>query len=147
MAIEVGQEAPDFTLQDENGEQITLSELRGTPVVLMFYPHDFSPGCTKEHCDVRDNHTQWMDSGAKVFGISRDSRWAHAAFKQAENLPYSLLSDIKGNAAREYGVWNENGGMAERGTFVIDAEGKVTYALHNPASELRDHDEVAGHIQ
>lgn len=149
MGIEAGQEAPDFTLPDENGEQVTLSELRGDTVVLMFYPLDFSPLCTREHCDVRDNRQEWLDKGAKVFGISRDSRWTHAAYKEQENLPYSLLADMKGEVAQKFGVWNENAGIAERGTFVIDPEGKIAYAVHNGPGDGRhetEHNEVAKYL-
>ena len=146
MAIEVGQEAPDFTLQDEAGNQVTLSEMRGTPVVLMFYVFDFSGTCTTELCQVRDDYTSWMDKGAKVFGISRDSRFTHAAFKEREGFKHSLLADLKGEVATQYGVWNDTVGAAERATFVIGADGKVVYAIHNQIPNARDHSEVEQHI-
>lgn len=147
MAIEVGQEAPDFTLVDEQNNKVTLSALRGQPVVLMFYPFDFSPPCTTEHCDLRDNYTSWMDKGAKIFGVSRDSRFTHAAFKEKEALPYSLLADLKGEVAQQYGVWNEQVGCAERATFVIDGDGKIRYTIHNGIPDIRDHAEVEAHLQ
>jgi peroxiredoxin len=146
MAIEAGQEAPDFTLPDEAGNQVTLSELRGSPVVLMFYVFDFSGTCTTELCEVRDDYTSWMDKGAKVFGISRDSRFSHAVYKEKENLPYSLLADTRGEVAKQYGVWNDAAMIAERGTFVIDSEGKIAYAIHNPPSDARNHAEVEAHL-
>ncbi len=99
VALEVGQEAPDFTLPNEDGQQVTLSDLRGTPVVLVFYAFDFSGICTSELCGIRDDFSSWMGKGATVFGISRDSRFAHAAFKAQEHLPYSLLADVKGEVA------------------------------------------------
>ena len=146
MAIDVGQEAPDFTLVNEDNEKVTLSELRGTPVVLVFYPFDFSAPCTAEMCSIRDDYSSWMEKGAKVFGISRDSRFTHAAFKESEGLSHSLLADLKGETASKYGVWNENVGAAERATFVIDRDGKISYAIHNEIPNVRDHSEVEAHI-
>jgi mycoredoxin-dependent peroxiredoxin len=146
VAIEVGAEAPDFTLVDENNEKVTLSELRGNAVVLVFYPFDFSGPCTAEHCEIRDNYSSWMDKGAKVYGISRDSRFTHAAFKESEGLQYSLLADLKGEVATKYGVWNDTVGAAERATFVIDRDGKVAYAIHNAIPDVRDHAEVEKHL-
>ncbi len=148
MAIEVGQDAPDFTLRDENNEEVTLSALRGSPVVLVFYPFDFSGVCTAENCEIRDNYYDvWMGKGAKVFGISRDSRFAHAAFKEQQHFNHTLLSDMKGEAARKYDTWNEAVGAAERATIVIDRDGKVAYYTKNPIPNARDHSQVAEHIK
>lgn len=147
MAIEVGQEAPEFSLFNEANERVTLSTLRGTPVVLVFYPFAFSGLCTTEMCSVRDNYDGWIAKGATVFGISRDSRFVQAAFKKQENLNYSLLADTKGSAATKYGVWNEAAAAAERATFVIDREGKIVYAIHNGFSDARDHSAVEDHIK
>lgn len=138
MALEVGQEAPDFTLVNEDNDPVTLSEQRGTPVVLLFYAFDFSGICTNENCQIRDNYSAWTGAGAKVFGISRDSRFAHAAFKAQEGLQHSLLADVKGEVARKYGVWNEGAGAAERLTVVIDRDGKIIYLQHNPIPDTRD---------
>ena len=132
MALEIGQEAPDFTLVNEDNEQVTLSELRGSPVVLVFYTFDFSGICTNELCEIRDDYSGWADAGATIFGISRDSRFSHAAFKQAENLSHSLLADLKGEVAQAYGTWNEALGAAERLTVVVDANGNIAYAQQNP---------------
>ena len=147
MALEIGQEAPDFTLVNEDNEQVTLSELRGSPVVLVFYTFDFSGICTNELCEIRDDYSSWADAGATIFGISRDSRFSHAAFKQAENLSHSLLADLKGEVAQAYGTWNEGLGAAERLTVVIDANGNVAYAKQNPIPEARDHSDVLAAIQ
>ena len=84
--VSVGQPAPDFTLRDENSQEVTLASLRGTPVVLVFYPADFSPICTNELCGIRDDFSAFEAKGAKIFGISRDSSWAHQAFKEKEGL-------------------------------------------------------------
>lgn len=147
MALEIGQEAPDFTLVNEDNEQVTLSELRGSPVVLVFYTFDFSGICTNELCEIRDDYSSWADAGATIYGISRDSRFSHAAFKQAENLSHSLLADLKGEVAQAYGTWNEALGAAERLTVVVDADGKVAYAQQNPIPEARDHSDVLAAIQ
>ena len=140
--VTVGQAAPDFTLRDENNEEVTLASLRGAPVVLVFYPVDFSPICTSELCGIRDDYSAFEAKGAKVFGISRDSTWAHKAFKEKEGLKNALLADMKGEVAKLYGCWNEELGIAERLTVVIDAEGLIRYVTHNPPLEARDHKEA-----
>ena len=140
--VTVGQAAPDFTLRDENNEEVTLASLRGAPVVLVFYPVDFSPICTSELCGIRDDYSAFEAKGARVFGISRDSTWAHKAFKEKEGLKNALLADMKGEVAKLYGCWNEELGIAERLTVVIDAEGLIRYVTHNPPLEARDHKEA-----
>jgi len=137
-AVSVGQEAPDFTLRDENNQQISLSALRGTPVVLVFYPASFSPVCTREMCAIRDDFTEFEQKGARVFGVSRDGVWTQRAFKEKENLQHSLLADTKGDVARLYGAWNEVAGVAERLTVVIDREGVVQYVEHAGWTDVRD---------
>ncbi len=144
--IQVGQEAPDFTLRDENNQQVRLQDLRGSPVVLVFYPLDFSPLCTSELCAIRDDYSDFADRGARVFGISRDSSYAHSAFKEKEGLRHSLLADMKGEVARAYGAWNEAAGLAERMTVVIDREGIVRYVVHNDIPTARDHREALAAI-
>lgn len=134
----VGTQAPDFTLDNENGEKVTLSELRGQPVVLVFYPFDWSGTCTKELCSLRDNYGDWESSGAKVLGISRDSRYSHKAWIDHLTLGYSLLADLVGEAAKKYGAWNEAAHRADRVTVVIDPEGIVRYVLHNDSGTVRD---------
>jgi peroxiredoxin len=136
--LTVGEDAPDFTLKDENNQNVTLSELRGTPVVLVFYPLDFSPMCTHEMCTIRDDYTGFQEKGAKVFGISRDSVWTHKAFKEKEGMAHSLLADMKGDVAKLYGAWNEAAGLSERVTVIVDREGKVGYVQHNGWVEARD---------
>ena len=137
--VAVGQEAPDFTLRNEGNQEVTLSSLRGAPVVLMFYPLDFSGGCTKEMCAVRDDYSAFLDKGAQVFGISRDSSFTHKAFIEKEGLKHSLLADMKGDVAKLYGCWLEAAAIAERMTVVIDKDGIIQYVLHNNAGQLRDH--------
>ncbi len=147
MAIAVGQEAPDFTLNNEDGEQVTLSELRGAPVVLVFYTFDFSGICTGELCEIRDDYSEWMDLGAQVYGVSRDSHFSHAAYKEQHGLPYSLLADTKGEAAKAYDTWNEGLWAAERLTVVIDKDGAIAHLVKNPILEARDHSAIAEAIR
>lgn len=146
MALEAGQQAPDFTLVDEANEKITLSALKGSPVVLVFYPFDFSGTCTTENCEIRDNFGGWQAKGARVFGVSRDSRFSHAIFKEQEHFTHSLLADLKGEVAAAYGCWNEAAASADRATFVIDREGKIALALYN-GRERRDHSVVEDYIK
>jgi peroxiredoxin len=146
-SVNVGDEAPDFTLRDENNQEVTLSAMRGSPVVLVFYPLDFSPLCTNELCGIRDDFSEFEKSGAKVFGISRDSTWTHKAFKEKEGLKHSLLADMQGNAAKLYGAWNEQVGFAERLTVVIDRDGIVRYLTHNPPQTARDHREAIAALE
>jgi len=136
--VEVGQQAPEFTLKDESFKDVSPSALRGTPVVLVFYPADFSPGCTTEMCALRDDYSLFEEKGARVFGISRDGIFAHRAFKEKEGLPQSLLADTNGDVARLYGAWNEAFSIADRMTVVIDKDGKITYVEHNGPAQLRD---------
>jgi peroxiredoxin len=136
--VQVGQAAPDFTLQDENENDVTLSALRGRPVVLIFYPFDWSGLCTTEMCDMRDGWDQWKDSPAHVYGISRDSVYSHKAWREHLGLGFSLLADLTGEVARLYGAWNDEFHRADRMTVIIDAEGKVSYVVHNHAGKVRD---------
>lgn len=129
--IREGDPAIDFTLEASSGESVTLSEYRGKPVVLFFYPKDMTPGCTMEACDFRDQFEEFNEVGAVVFGISRDPISSHQKFIQKHNLPYLLLSDPEGEVCEKYGVLKEKSMFGkkfigiERSTFIIDAEGKV----------------------
>jgi len=143
MGVEIGDIAPDFTLVDENGEKVTLSELRGRNAVLVFYPLDFSPVCTKELKDISAVADRYQAYGAEVYGISVDSRWCHAAFKRDEQISAHLLADFhpKGAVARSYGVFIEEAGIANRGTFVIDAEGRIVEKVVTSPKEARDQEQ------
>jgi mycoredoxin-dependent peroxiredoxin len=140
--VAVGKEAPDFTARDENNQEVKLSALRGSPVVLVFYPLDFSGFCTQEMCAIRDDYSAFQAKGAKVFGISRDSIFSHKAFKEKEGLTHSLLADMKGDVAKLYGCWNEAIGIADRMTVVIDGDGIITYVVHNNPGQIRDQKEA-----
>jgi thioredoxin-dependent peroxiredoxin len=129
--VEVGQEAPDFSLPDQMGIVTTLSGLRGSSIVLYFYPKDDTPGCTKEACAFRDDYSGYQSRGAKILGVSPDSSGSHAKFVQKFNLPFTLLADAEHRVCESYGVWKEKNMYGrksmgvERTTFVIDAKGIV----------------------
>ena len=129
MSIEQGQTAPDFTLVDEQGEEVTLSSFRGKKsVTLVFYPFAFSGVCRAELCELRDNANSFVSADNQVLGISCDRKQTLAAWKAAEGFDFPLLSDgwPHGEVAKAYGCFNEAVGAAERLTVVIDKEGVVT---------------------
>lgn len=144
MAVEVGQEAPDFTLRDENGEEVPLSSLRGRNVVLIFFPAAFSGICTKELHTSTDLAERYGAAGAEVFGVSVDSPYALKAFKRDENLAARFLSDFhpKGAMSDRYGAYIPEAGVATRATYVIDKDGKVAYKAVNHPGEMRDQDAI-----
>ena len=133
--VEEGAPAPDFELQSDEGETVTLSALRGKPVVLYFYPKDDTPGCTTEACEFRDAYDRFRDQGVEILGVSPDTEASHQKFKSKYELPFTLLADPDHHAAEAYGVWKEkrNYGKTymgiERSTFVIVADGKVAKAI------------------
>jgi peroxiredoxin Q/BCP len=126
--VKVGDRAPDFTLQSQTGENVTLSNFFGKKnVVLYFYPEDESPGCTKEACNFRDNYGYFKDLGAEVIGVNAGSTESHKRFASHHNLPFTLLSD-KGNEVRKlYGVPSTLGLIPGRVTYVIDKQGVVRH--------------------
>jgi mycoredoxin-dependent peroxiredoxin len=144
MAVEVGQDAPDFTLRDENGEEVPLTSLRGRNVVLIFFPAAFSGICTKELHTATDLAEKYGAAGAEVFGVSVDSPYALKAFKRDEDLEARFLSDFhpKGKVAEEYGAYIPEAGVATRATYVIDKDGKVAYKAVNHPGEMRDQDAI-----
>ena len=133
--VEEGREAPDFELTSDSGETVRLSDLRGKPVVVYFYPRDDTPGCTAQACGIRDNYAAFGDRGAVVLGISPDDETAHVKFKQKYGLPFTLLADPDHRVAEQYGVWGERKLYGktymgiERSTFLIDREGNVSHVM------------------
>ena len=131
MSVEEGRPAPDFTLTSDSGEAVSLSSLKGSPVVLYFYPKDDTPGCTAQACGIRDAYGEFEDAGAIVLGVSPDGEASHAKFKEKYELPFTLLADADHAVADAYGVWAEKtfAGKTymgvERSTFVIDPDGNV----------------------
>ncbi|WP_330270141.1 peroxiredoxin [Lentzea sp. NBC_00516] len=143
MAVEVGSEAPDFTLNDYNKQRVTLSSFRGEKnVLLVFYPFAFSGTCQGELCQLRDELATYEDENVQALGVSVDSPFALKAWANQEGYQFPLLSDFwpHGAVAQSYGVFNEAVGMALRGTFLIDTAGVVRFAEVNAPGEARDQD-------
>jgi peroxiredoxin Q/BCP len=128
---EIGSPAPDFTLQDQHGEPVTLSSFHGKPVVLYFYPKDDTPGCTTQACAFRDARSEYQQAGAVVLGISADDVASHKKFADKHRLDFTLLADPTGAVCTAYGVWKEKSMFGrrfmgiERTTFVIDKVGVI----------------------
>ena len=150
--IEEGKPAPDFELPTDSGETIKLSDLRGKPVVLYFYPKDDTPGCTTQACGIRDAYGEFERAGAVVLGVSPDSEKSHVKFKDKYELPFTLLADTDHSVAEQYGVWGQKSFAGKkymginRSTFVIDADGNVKRVMHDvkPANHADDVLEALG---
>ncbi len=135
MSDLVGQDAPDFTLRDQDGKKVTLSDLRGQTVVLVFYPLDWSPVCTDQLSLYQDSMSEFEKKGATLYGVSVDSAFSHKAFRDHLGIEFPLLADFepKGEVARKYGMYMEKHGTNERGFVVIDADGKVKHVHKSPS--------------
>jgi len=131
MSVDVGSKAPDFTLMNQERQPVTLSELKGKPVVLAFFPAAFSGVCQQEMCTLRDSMSELNKAQAQVFGISTDTFFSLKAFQDQQQLNFPLLSDYNKQVIRDYGVFNEDmiglKGIAKRAVFVIDRDGVVRY--------------------
>ena len=141
MAVEVGQEAPDFELKDQHGSPVKLSDFRGKKnVVLVFYPLAFSRVCTSELCALRDEFPEQSREDVELLTVSVDSMFAQRAWSDQEHFGFALLADFwpHGSAAKSYGVFDENIGVATRGTFIIDKDGVVRWKVVNPIPQARD---------
>jgi peroxiredoxin Q/BCP len=144
--IQEGQPAPDFELPSDSGDTVTLSSLRGKPVVLYFYPKDDTPGCTTQACGIRDAYGEFERAGAVVLGVSPDDERSHGKFRDKYELPFTLLADTDHEVAERYGVWGEKTYMGRtymginRSTFVIDGDGIVTkvFPQVKPATHADD---------
>lgn len=139
MTLTVGGQAPDFELPNQYGEPVRLSGFRGGNVVVVFYPFAFSGICTSELCELRDNLDSFVSDNARIVAVSVDSKYTLRAYARAEGYDFDLLSDFwpHGQVAKAYGVFNEERGMANRGTFIIDAQGIIRDIVINPAGEAR----------
>jgi peroxiredoxin Q/BCP len=131
MKLQAGDLAPDFSVNDQHGKQIKLSDFKGKKVVLYFYPKDSTPGCTAEACNLRDNHHALQKAGYEVLGVSKDSEKSHQKFIDKYDLPFTLLADEEKEIHEKYDTWVEKSmygrkymGTA-RVTFLIDEEGKI----------------------
>jgi peroxiredoxin Q/BCP len=144
MSVNIGDKAPDFTLPTDGGGSVTLSALRGKPVVVYFYPKDDTSGCTAEACGFRDSFPDYGKTGAAVIGISKDSVASHDKFKAKYQLPFTLAADTEGKACEAFGVWVEKSLYGrkymgiERATFLVDKDGVVRNVWHKV--------KVAGHV-
>lgn len=140
MALEVGSKAPDFTLSDINRDKVSLESLRGDKAVLLvFYPFAFSGVCTGELCQVRDELADYQNDKVQVVGVSVDHPFTLRAWGEAQGYTFPLLADFwpHGEVAKAYGVFNEQAGFAERGTFLIDREGVIVFAEHGETGAAR----------
>ena len=141
MPIEVGAEAPDFVLKDQNNQEVRLSDFRGKrTVLLVFYPLAFTGICQGELCEVRDNLNEYVSDEVQVLTVSVDSPYSHKVWADREGYQFPLLADFwpHGAVAQAYGVFNETAGISNRGTFVIDKAGVVRFAEMNMPGEARD---------
>lgn len=141
--IQVGEQAPDFTLKDQNNEEFTLSDHRGSKAVLIvFYPLAFTGICTGELCAVRDDIQAFENDDVLTVSISVDSAYSHKIFAEREGYDFPLLADFwpHGEVAQRYGVFNETAGIANRGTFLVDTDGIVRFAEMNQPGQGRDAD-------
>lgn len=139
-SLALGQVAPDFELKNTHGTPVRLSELRGGPVLVVFYPFAFSGICSGELCELRDNFADFESADVTLLAVSCDPMFSLKAWSEQEGFGFDLLSDFwpHGQVAREYGVFDETGGMAVRGSFLIDADGVVQWAVVNERGQRRD---------
>ncbi len=144
--VRAGDQAPDFTLRSDAGEEVSLSSFRGRPVVLYFYPKDDTPGCTTQACGIRDGYVDFERAGAVVLGVSPDTTASHAKFREKYGLPFTLLADPEHEVAELYGVWGEKRYMGRtymgvrRSTFLVGPDGTIEQVLHDvkPAQHADD---------
>jgi peroxiredoxin len=145
MAIAVGQAAPEFNLKDQNHKDIKLSDLRGKPVVLMFYPLDWSPVCTDEHGCFVKSIGEFSKLNAEVLGLSVDSTWSHQAFAEKMGITYSLLADFhpRGAVADKFGMYHADKGITGRAIIIIAKDGKIAWIKNYGFGEAPSVKEVA----
>ena len=136
--IEPGSPAPDFTLRDQDGKKVSLSDFTGRTVVLVFYPADFSPTCTDQLSVYQEVLPQFEEQGAQLLGISVDNAFCHRAFQEHQGLTIPLLADFhpKGEVARAYGVWSDEYGVAGRALVMVGPDGTVQWSYLSPPLEV-----------
>jgi peroxiredoxin Q/BCP len=138
MSLTTGKKAPAFSGIDQNGDTIALKDFKGKKVVLYFYPKDDTPGCTAQACNLRDNHSELLEQGFVVIGVSVDSVKKHKKFEEKYELPFSLIADEDKKIVEDYGVWGEKKFMGKtymgitRTTFLIDDAGKIKSIITKP---------------
>jgi thioredoxin-dependent peroxiredoxin len=144
-----GEKAPDFTLENDAGDTVSLSDFRGKPVVLYFYPKDDTPGCTAQACGIRDAYDEFEQARAVVLGVSPDKVGKHLKFKEKYDLPFTLLADPEHEVAERYGVWGEKKYMGRtyegvfRTTFLIAPDGTVAKVMHDVKPDSHADDVLA----
>ena len=146
MPATIGAPAPEFTLRDQDQKEVKLSDFRGKkPVVLVFYPLDWSPTCTKEHACMINDKKQFEDLHAQVLGISVDSVWSHKAYAEKMGIHYPLLADFnpRGAVAAKYGVYLEDKGITGRAISIIDRDGKLAWHKNYDIPVVPDIQEVS----
>lgn len=147
--LKQGDQAPQFTSKDQNGNSVSLSQFKGKKVVLYFYPKDNTPGCTAEACDFRDNYQGLVAKGIEVLGVSVDDEKSHQKFITKFSLPFTLLADTDQTIVNAYGVWGEKSMYGKkymgttRTTFIIDEDGKIEHIItkvdtKNPTQQVLD---------
>ena len=136
--IEPGSQAPDFTLPDQDGKEVSLADFRGRTVVLAFYPADFSPVCTDQLSVYQEVLGELAERGAQLVGVSVDGTFCHRAFRSQMNLTMPLLADFhpKGEVSRAYGVWSDEHGVSRRALVMVDADGVVAWSYMSPPLEV-----------
>ena len=147
MPIVVGQEAPDFELDNQDKVKIKLSSLRGKKVVLAFYPLDFSPVCTNEHVCFMHDLPQFSAKDAVILGISIDSVWCHKAFREAKGIKYDLLADMHREVVKKYDLFLPEANIGKRATVIIDRAGKVAWFKEQPMREERNDAEILAALE
>ncbi|AGL15288.1 peroxiredoxin [Actinoplanes sp. N902-109] len=141
MSIDVGDQAPDFTLKDQNNQEVSLSDFRGRKAVLLvFYPLAFTGTCQGELTEIQENYSEYSNDYIQVLTVSVDSVYSHKIWADREGFTFPLLADFwpHGGVAQAYGVFNEDAGFANRGTFIIDKAGTVRFAQQQGPGEPRD---------
>jgi peroxiredoxin Q/BCP len=135
MKLQTGDSAPDFTVNDQNGQSVSLHDFQGKKVALYFYPKDDTPGCTAQACSLRDNFAAIKSKGVVVLGVSTDSEKSHKKFEEKYGLPFTLLADVNKEIVEKYGVWGEKKFLGKtymgthRVTFLINEEGKIEHII------------------
>lgn len=148
--LNVGDTAPDFTHLDQDGNEVSLSDFRGSKVLIWFYPKASTPGCTAEGCNIRDNHSAFVDANVTVLGISKDSVRRQKNFATKQEFPYRLLSDEEGTTVEAYGAWGLKKFMGRefdgilRISYVIDEAGKVAQVFGKVKTKTHGEDVLAG---
>lgn len=143
MSLSVGDKAPDFKVNDQDGNPVSLSDYKGKKVVLYFYPRDNTPGCTAEACNLRDNYSDLQDAGYEILGVSTDDEASHQKFIDKQNLPFKLLADTEKEIHEKYGTWVEKSMYGrkymgtDRKTFLIDEDGKIEKVIEKV--KTKDH--------